>query len=351
MLLDKRENENLSARQNWQTINSIKELKDGYLSQVIHLISKLMIEYNAIVVLEDLNFGFMRSRQKFEKQVYQKFEKMLIDKLNYLVDKSKVPNEMGGLLNAYQLTDKFESFQNMGKQSGFLFYVPAWNTSKIDPTTGFVNLFNTKYETKEKSREFINKFKYITYVNADNNSYFEFNFDYTDFTYKAEGSRTQWCICTEGDRIETYRNPQKNNEWDTRKINLTGEFKSLFDKYSIEWTKDNLIAEITNIDETEFYRSFMHLMSLVLQIRNSNENEDWILSPVKNSRGKFFNTNQDEPNYPKDADANGAYNIAKKGLWIVEQIKNSDIDKLDKVKLAISNKEWLAYAQEHTLNG
>jgi CRISPR-associated protein Cpf1 len=351
MLLDKRENENLSARQNWQTINSIKELKEGYLSQVIHLISKLTIEYNAIVVLEDLNFGFMRSRQKFEKQVYQKFEKMLIDKLNYLVDKSKVPNEMGGLLNAYQLTDKFESFQNMGKQSGFLFYVPAWNTSKIDPTTGFVNLFNTKYETKEKSREFINKFKYITYVNADNNSYFEFNFDYTDFTYKAEGSRTQWCICTEGDRIETYRNPQKNNEWDTRKINLTGEFKSLFDKYSIEWTKDNLIAEITNIDETEFYRSFMHLMSLVLQIRNSNENEDWILSPVKNSRGKFFNTNQDEPNYPKDADANGAYNIAKKGLWIVEQIKNSDIDKLDKVKLAISNKEWLAYAQEHTLNG
>ena len=27
-----------------------------------------------------------------------------------------------------------------------MFYVPAWNTSKIDPTTGFVNLFDTRYK-------------------------------------------------------------------------------------------------------------------------------------------------------------------------------------------------------------
>ena len=55
-----------------------------------------------------------------EKQVYQKFEKMLIDKLNYLVDKNK-SNELGGLLNAFQLANKFESFQKMGKQNGFIF--------------------------------------------------------------------------------------------------------------------------------------------------------------------------------------------------------------------------------------
>ena len=65
----------------------IEELKEGYLSQVIHKITQLMVKYHAIVVLEDLNMGFMRGRQKVEKQVYQKFEKMLIDKLNYLVDK------------------------------------------------------------------------------------------------------------------------------------------------------------------------------------------------------------------------------------------------------------------------
>ena len=85
-MLDSREKERREARQSWQTIENIKELKEGYLSQVVHKIAQLMIKYHAIVVLEDLNMGFMRGRQKVEKQVYQKFEKMLIDKLSYLVD-------------------------------------------------------------------------------------------------------------------------------------------------------------------------------------------------------------------------------------------------------------------------
>lgn len=124
-LLDKREQERKRERQSWQTIEGIKELKEGYLSQVIHKIAELMVKYKAIVVLEDLNMGFMRGRQKVEKSVYQKFEKMLIDKLNYLVDKKADPASPGGMLNAYQLTNKFESFKKLGKQSGFLFYVPA----------------------------------------------------------------------------------------------------------------------------------------------------------------------------------------------------------------------------------
>ena len=82
----------------------------------------------------------MRGRQKVEKQVYQKFEKMLIDKLNYLVDKKAACDRPGGLYHAYQLANAFESFRKLGKQSGFLFYIPAWNTSKIDPVTGFVSL-------------------------------------------------------------------------------------------------------------------------------------------------------------------------------------------------------------------
>lgn len=63
-LLDAREDERLKARQSWQTIENIKELKEGYLSQVIHKITQLMVKYHAIVVLEDLNMGFMRGRQR-----------------------------------------------------------------------------------------------------------------------------------------------------------------------------------------------------------------------------------------------------------------------------------------------
>ena len=48
----------------------------------------MVIDYNAIIVMEDLNKGFKRGRFKVERQVYQKFENMLISKLNYLVFKS-----------------------------------------------------------------------------------------------------------------------------------------------------------------------------------------------------------------------------------------------------------------------
>ena len=46
---------------------------------------------------------------------------MMIDKLNYLVFKEMPPNEPGGVLKAMQLTSKFTSFKELGKQSGFLF--------------------------------------------------------------------------------------------------------------------------------------------------------------------------------------------------------------------------------------
>lgn len=347
-LLDVREKENKSDRQNWKTVNTIKELKEGYLSQVIHVITKLMVEYNAIVVLEDLNSGFMRGRQKFEKQVYQKFEKMLIDKLNYCVDKTINPEQSGGLLHAYQLTKRFDSFKKLGKQSGFLFYIPAWNTSKMDPTTGFVNLFYVKYESVDKTKEFIKKFDSISY-NSER-SYFEFAFDYSKFTYKADGTRLHWTICTHGERIENFRNPEKNNEWDSRKITLTTAWKKLLEKFEIDYTQKNLIDQMLQCNDTEFFKTFMRYFRLILQMRNSDAKtgEDWICSPVMNEHGKFYFSGE-ESTLPLDADANGAYNIARKGLWVIEQIQSAQLDKLDKIKLAISNKEWLKYAQEHTL--
>lgn len=347
-LLSDREKENLQARQNWTTINTIKELKEGYLSQVVYVISRLMVEYNAILVLEDLNFGFKRGRQKFERQVYQKFEKMLIDKLNYYVDKRKKPAEEGGLLKAYQLTDKFESFQKLGKQSGFLFYVPAWNTSKIDPTTGFVNLFNTRYESVEKSRLFLGGFEKIWF--DDNTGCFAFSFDYDSFTYKAEGTRTKWTIYSYGQRIDHFRNPEKNNEWDVKTVDLTESLNELFKEYDIDINNENFKKQLLSVDKADFYKRILKLISLILQMRNSNEAEgiDMMISPVLNSKRDFFVSGKDT-GLPLDADANGAYNIAKKGLMLVNKIRETNTDDMKKIKLAISNKEWLKFAQEHTV--
>ncbi|MBE5923848.1 MAG: type V CRISPR-associated protein Cpf1 [Lachnospiraceae bacterium] len=354
-LLDYREKENKAARNNWKTINTIKELKEGYLSQVIHVITEWMVKYNAIVVLEDLNFGFKRGRQKFEKQVYQKFEKMLIDKLNYYVDKNADVQSPSGLLKALQLTNKFDSFSNMGKQSGFLYYVPAYLTSKIDPTTGFANLFNgsdLRYSSVETSKEFFNKFKSIIYNpnGINGKDYFEFTFDYLDFTYKAEGTQSVWTVCTFDKRIHHYRNSSKNNEWDTEEIDLTQSVKDLFNKFDVNMEEGNLKEKIINISDKSFYKDLLWLFSLTLQMRNSDadKNIDRLISPVLNEKGFFYDSDLKSDMLPYDADANGAYNIAKKGLWIINQIKSMDDDKVDKLK-TISNKEWLQFAQENKL--
>lgn len=340
-LLEQREDERQKARSSWQSIENIKDLKAGYLSQVIHKITDLMVKYNAIVVLEDLNFGFMRGRQKVEKQVYQKFEKMLINKLNYLVDKKMAVDKPGGLLKAYQLTGKFESFQKLGKQSGFLFYIPAWNTSKIDPVTGFVNLLDTHYESIEKSKNFFCKFDAIQYnVSSD---WFEFVLDYDKFGQRAEGTKTHWTLCTYGTRIETLRNA--NGQWCSDEINLTEKMKEYLDKYHIG-IDTNLKEAISNQTEKGFFEGLLRLLKLILQMRNSKTGTDidYLISPVANADGKFYDSRSCGSLLPDNADANGAYNIARKVLWTINQIRSSK--DLKKEKLAITNKDWLRFAQE-----
>ncbi|HMW10325.1 MAG: type V CRISPR-associated protein Cas12a/Cpf1 [Bacteroidetes bacterium] len=345
-LLEKKEKERADARENWGTIESIKELKEGYISQVVHKIAKMMVEYNAIVVMEDLNMGFKRGRFAVEKQVYQKLEKMLIDKLNYLVFKDKAPNEAGGLYNALQLANKFESFQKMGKQSGFLFYVPAWNTSKIDPTTGFVNLFYTKYESIEKAQKFFEKFDSIHFNTKE--QYFEFAFDYDNFTERATGTQTQWTVCTQGERILTFRNPSANNQWDNKEIKLTEQFEDLLGKHNISYGSGTCIkAQVATQSGKDFLKGMMDLFKLTLQMRNSitNSEVDYLISPVRNAQGSFYDSRNADATLPKDADANGAYHIAKKGLMWLHQIHEFEGNDWRKLDLDKTNKGWLNFVQ------
>ena len=346
-LLDEREEDRQKQRENWKTIEGIKDLKQGYLSQAVRIIADLMVKYKAIVVLENLNLGFMRGRQKVEKSVYQQFEKMLIEKLNYLVDKKADPTQPGGALKAYQLTNKFESFRELRGQCGFLFYIPAWNTSKIDPATGFVNMLNPRYESVEKSKDYIGKFEAIRY-NAEKD-YFEFEIDYNKFTDRAEGTRLKWTLCSYGTRIENYIDSQ-SGKWASRTIVLTDEFKRVFKGLDIN---GDLKKQILAQSEKAFFEELYRALRLLVQLRNSEiqehgesvkEPEDYILSPVANSEGVFFDSRKADESMPKDADANGAYNIARKGLMIVNQVKNEK--DLANFKSDLTNKNWLNFAQE-----
>lgn len=350
--LDQLEKHRDYAKKNWAEVKNIKNMKEGYLSHVVHKLAHLIIENNAIVCLEDLSQGFIQRRSKFEKQVYQKFERKLIEKLNFLVFKDAEAGEVGHCDRAYQLTAPFISFEEIerGKQSGILFYVPARYTSKIDPTTGFVDFLKLEYQSVEKSKQLLYKFTAIRY-NAKQD-YFEFDIDYKKIKITAKrevGSQTQWTLCTHGDeRYKNYRD-KKSKQWHTKTVNVTQELKELLKSCEtppIDYVNDeNLIEVILQQDEASFFKELLCLIKLTMTLRHSKikSNDDFILSPVKNSSGEFYDSRKVDDSLPKDADANGAYHIALKGLWNLQRI---DEWKGGKLNLAISNKDWFNFVQQ-----
>lgn len=314
------------ARRNWTTIERIKDLKSGYMSQVVHEIAKMIVQYKAIVVLEDLNFGFKRGRFNVERQVYQKFEEMLIKKLNYLVFKKDSPSqEYGKVRSGLQLTAPFTSFKELGKQTGWLFYVPAGYTSKIDPATGFVNLFNMN-RPADSLRCFFAAFKDISYKNG----LFYFTFDYSNEVFnKVKTDYTNsWTLSSHGDRIVGK---------EKKIINLSDEFKKFFENAKI-LLENVSVQSVCSLEDGQL-QEFWGLFKLLLKMRNSNDEADFIISPV--AGGQPFVTAPNNPMKISDADANGAYNIALKGLYWVMNDFPMDGEYLK----YINDTEWFKFVQ------
>lgn len=353
--LQQREKERIDARRSWESITRIATLKDGYMSFVVHEIVKLMVEYNAILVLENLNTGFKRIRQGIaEKSVYQKFEMALVSKLNYLVFKNKNKYEAGGLLNGLQLCNKFTSFKDIGTQNGFVFYVPAQYTSKIDPETGFCDVIKWRaIKNNADKKRLFNSFSAISYVKEED--LFKFTIDLSKLTEAVSLQSTCykniWDIYTYGERIikKIIKNSSNIRDFvEIKNYSPTEEMKKLLRKYNINFLDSNNLKEtlINGNFDNRFWDELLDIFRYTLQMRNSvsNEMEDYLLSPVKNSDGVFFDSRKKHPGQPSDADANGAYHIALKGLIILQRNNKTDVN--TKVSKTISNKEWFEFVQK-----
>ena len=346
-LLEARETERDRSRKSWGKIENIKELKSGYLSHLVHQISRLMIKHNAIAVFEDLNKGFKRSRMKFEKQIYQKLEKALIDKLNYLVFKDEADySGPGGFLNGYQLAAPFESFQKLRQQTGFVFYTPAYYTSKVCPLTGFANLVYPCYKNVKKSKEFFKAFESIYFDSKAGYFVFKYNDGKVNSRKKSESSAS-WEVCSHGE--ERYKYDVRNKKH--IKVNVTEALKNLFEKYEIKYQEEkNMIESICRQDKKDFWSELIPLFKLTLQLRHVNPEaktdaeRDYILSPVADKSGRFFDSRKAAKSMPQNADANGAYHIALKGLKTLQDLDQQKTDKL-KVK-PISNKDWFDFIRK-----
>jgi RuvC nuclease domain/Alpha helical recognition lobe domain len=303
----------------WEEIGNIKELKSGYLSYVVNKIVNIAIEEGALIVLENLNYGFKKSRTiKFEKAVYQKFEVALATKLQYVVQKDKKDLESGGALKGYQLAPKLDKVSDLDKANnwGIIKYVPAAYTSKIDPITEWRQHHYLPSNTKDikeifnpKNKEYIKVLWSITH-----NCY---GFEYTNNNIKYQ--------LFAHSEIERFREEKNKAGAREPKIYNSEKINSIFKEILLPHKTDKDIElNLEIIKNQDFkWKQLSFLYQLVSQIRNKIKDQDVIQSPIFSEKIKGFFDSRKYEEYkskynlvlPKDGDANGSYHIAKKALF------------------------------------
>lgn len=328
-LLTRRENERAQARESWMTVKNIVNLKEGYLSAALHKVVSLLDKYNAVIAIEDLDDNFKNNRRHIEHEIYSKFEEMLVNKLNYLTFKTKDVLQPGGVLRGLQLAARSADMGSYTRQNGIIFKVPTWYVGMTCPVTGFVNFLKPRYTNIKEARMFFEKMDEIVFNGGS--GWFEFTVDYGRFMTKEVAGRKQWTVCTAGTR-----------HYKGEEVNLTKELFDLFSRFRINVYAD-IKEQILKQDSKEFFVTLIQLFSLTLQMRNVGEGIDYLVSPVKDDKGYVFVSNRHNNGLPVCIDANDAYNIARKGLIFVNQIKKS---KDEWVKLSVSNAEWMEFVQQ-----
>lgn len=350
------EKKRIQEKRDWEKESKIVDLKNGYLSCVIHELAEKMRDGKAVIVMEGLNVEFKNGRKKIERQVYQRFEDNLMSKFSYLTFKDRMPEEDGGILNGLQYARELKVSEMKGTQNGMLLYVNPAYTTRIDPVTGFANIINFgKYETNKDKKEFLQSFDYIGY--DPDMDMFRLEFDFRNFeTYKNHNMPvTKWTAYTNDTRIERIF---ENGKWrKSKEIDLTESMKDSLALGHIQYSDGhNLLDDLAETSkDAAVVKGLFHLIKLTFQLQNcKGENDDpeydRLISPVMKD-GVFFDSKKykglEHPELPQDTDANGAYCIALKGLMLVNTIRenwqpDADISKL----LTVSNEDWFTYLQK-----
>ena len=212
-----------------------------------------------------------------------------------------------------------------------------------------------------KKRDFFSKFEDIHFDNMIGS--FVFTFDYKNFDGKGkdEMKRTKWSVYSKDKRIVYY--PKQRSYED---VDVSAKLKDLFNKNGINYQNEkNILDDIMAIgadlkagskpskDVAEFWDELLYNFKLILQMRNSNARtgEDYIISPVMANDGTFFDSREEfkkgeRAKLPLDADANGAYHIALKGLNLLKRFEVASEKELKKFDMKISNKDWFEFTQE-----
>lgn len=346
--LAERESERTQARKDWNEVEDIRKLKAGYLSRVIGEIVRLVKKYNCVVALEQLDSEFKRGRQQFEKNVYQQFERDLVGRLSFLMDKHD-PDRTRSVL---QLTSPGDSIEERTKypQNGIVFFMsPSWIT-KTDPLTGFANALDTHYESVAKAEKLLSRYDSFRYV--PERDLFALSFSYSRTNPEKEtGDGRTWTIYTNGVRTDVGQ-----EEGGLGVHILTKEMKQLLDGEGIAYENGGEILPALIGRGAEFYKEFYRILRLTLRNNNWNdkEKEYRLVGCTCDAGGRFFDSAIAPERLPKDPDINAAWNIARKCQMVLRNIRNYargvTMDPEGKTskgpRLTVSDAEWFIEAQK-----
>ena len=349
-LLSQRAYSRLKAKQDWESIWNIKNLKEWYISQIVKKISDLVLKYNWIVVMEKLNKWFKRWRQKIEKSIYQNLEVSLVKKLSYLTVKWVEDFENWSIIKAYQLCPLAKNYSDIEKsrQWWILFYANPAYTSVTDPITWWrKNIYLSKWKLEEMKKNILDIFFEIWFDEKEKAYFFKYKISWKEWILYSGRERWRWTV------------DKKTWKWKIYEIFTTDELDKLFEENEINKNKEIIsqIKEKTDL-KGKFFESLIWIIDVILQIRNKDDKEnDMIISPVKpffNSKTYFDQLSEDEKNekfehtnylrLPTSWDANWAYNIARKWQIMLEKIQKNP--KINQPKLLVNNEQWDEFIQK-----
>ena len=187
-------------------------------------------------------------------------------------------------------------------------------------------------------------------MDAMKNGEIEFEFDYRKFKTYQTDFQNVWIVNTSGKRIVFDKEKRGHKDvYPTQEIVQTFANKGITieEGTDIKTLIEGIEADVKN---ASLFSSLFYAFKYALQMRNSNADtkEDYILSPIARDGKQFCTTDEVEKGkdadgnwisrLPVDADTNGAYHIALKGLYLLQNPQTKKIE----------NEKWLQFMVEKT---
>ncbi len=326
----------------WEDMDRVSPIKEGYVASVLPEIYKLILKYDALVAIENLDMNFTNSRAQLGQTIYRKFENMLLDKLSYLV-----PDVKGAPYEALQLSPGAKQTKYRG---GVVYLMSPWATSGLDPKTGWLNMLPiAAANTADKKRALFGNMDSVT---RDGNGDWHLSFDYANYGVEKAGIRTSWTVTSAGERLERIsREVKAKDEFGNLKTYFVADTQRicpsrLFDDAVGGDFSGDLKEKLAGL-KGDALDTAVRALTLTLQTRNCiiGDTRGRYVSPVEGSvRG--FDTDSARDDEPLCTDAVTAYNLARKLRFLLQEQRDAADGK---EVLFLDGDRWLTLAQSNPM--